>query len=45
MGAYIGYPYLEFHEYRAQGSMLQQSRGTHEIPVTHRYHEFPRGVI
>ncbi len=41
-GTYVTYPYCEFHEYRV---LVSQLAGNHPIPVTHRFHVFPRGAI
>jgi hypothetical protein len=46
MGTHVKYPYQEFHEYRAQVLLLVLSQsGIQLIPVTYRYHGFPRGAI
>jgi hypothetical protein len=41
-GTYITYPYRDFHKYRV---LVLQLAGNHPIPVTHRFHVFPSGVI
>ncbi len=46
MGTYVGYLYHGLHGSRSLSMWLQQqSHVNHTLPVTHRSHGFPRGVI